>query len=142
MKYFLMVAALAISCLSFNNEAIAQASVSVGLPGFYGVINIGGYPQPQVIYQQPRVIEYAPDDQPPIYMRVPRNHRRNWRRHCRYYNVCNQRVYFVRDDWYRREYAPRYQEQHGNHGDDRDYDDNRGNEHHDNGKHRGHRDRD
>jgi hypothetical protein len=149
MKRFLMVAALAIGSISFNSEAIAQVSVNVGLPGFYGTIDVGGYPQPQVIYQQPRVIEYVPNNQPAVYMRVPRDHRRNWRRHCGYYNACNQRVYFVRDDWYRREYAPRYQEQHGERGEDRgdehggynrggDYDNNRGKKHHDNGKHRGH----
>ncbi|MDD5273768.1 MAG: hypothetical protein PHU14_13745, partial [Methylovulum sp.] len=34
---------------------------------------------------------------------------RQWGRYCSWYNACNERVYFVRHDWYHREYAPRYQ---------------------------------
>ncbi|MES2182625.1 MAG: hypothetical protein V4493_11065 [Pseudomonadota bacterium] len=58
-------------------------------------------------------------ERPPIYLRVPPGHAKHWDKHCREYNACNERVYFVQDDWYNREYAPRYQEQHREYRDDR-----------------------
>ena len=92
--------------------AQAAVSVSVGEPGFYGRIDIGGMPAPQIIYTQPVVI--APPPQPiprsPIYLRVPPQHSHNWGRYCGYYNACGQPVYFVQDHWYRNEYSPRYRE--------------------------------
>jgi hypothetical protein len=101
-------------------------SVSIGQPGFYGRLDIGGYPQPQVIYSQPRVIQRGYEAREPIYMRVPPGHARNWRKHCQKYNACNERVYFVQDNWYNHEYAPRYEEQHRGQRDGRR--DGRGNE--------------
>jgi hypothetical protein len=41
-------------------------SISIGQPGFYGQIDIGGYPQPQIIYPQPRVMYRAAMSRPPI----------------------------------------------------------------------------
>jgi hypothetical protein len=98
-------------------------SISIGQPGFYGHIDIGDFPQPQLIYQQPRVLYRAAMNRPPIYLHVPPSHAKNWHKHCREYKACKERVYFVREDWYSREYVPRYQERHGDrrdgHGDDR-----------------------
>ncbi len=94
-------------------------SVSVGQPGFYGRLDIGGYPPPQVIYTQPRVVERVYVEREPVYMRVPPGHAKNWRKYCHRYNACGERVYFVQDNWYSHEYAPRYQEQHYNHREDR-----------------------
>jgi hypothetical protein len=87
-------------------------SVSVGQPGFYGRIDIGSFPQPQVIYPQPVVIQRVPVAvaPQPIYLRVPPGHARNWRKHCHKYDACSQPVYFVRDDWYNNVYVPRYRE--------------------------------
>jgi hypothetical protein len=89
-------------------------SVSVGQPGFYGRIDIGGFPQPRVIYPQPVVIQPVPVAvvPQPIYLRVPPGHAKNWRKHCQKYDACNQRVYFVRDDWYNNVYVPGYQAKH------------------------------
>lgn len=89
-------------------------SVSIGQPGFYGQLDIGGYPPPQVIYRQPRV-SY---DSAPLYLRVPPGHARNWSKHCGAYNACNQRVYFVKDNWYNTQYVPRYQERNDGRRDD------------------------
>ncbi len=49
-------------------------SINVGEPGFYGQINIGNAPAPQLIYPQPVVIVPAPRyvGVPPIYLRVAR----------------------------------------------------------------------
>lgn len=105
-------------------------SISIGQPSFYGQLDIGGYPPPQLVYRQPMVIERVPVGCSPIYLRVPPGHAKNWNRHCREYNACGQPVYFVQDSWYKREYVPRYQEQHGGRRDGRDnqYGD-RGNDH-------------
>jgi len=128
----LMIAAAAVA-VTLSTPAFAAevgVSVSIGQPGFYGRLDIGGYPQPQVIYSHPRVIQRGYEAREPIYMRVPPGHAKNWRKHCRKYNACNERVYFVQDNWYNHEYAPRYQKQHHNQRDDhRDErgNDNRGN---------------
>ncbi|MGA7801482.1 MAG: hypothetical protein WCC36_11790 [Gammaproteobacteria bacterium] len=87
-------------------------SISVGQPGFYGRRDIGGYPQPQVIYRRPIAIDRVPMNRPPIYLRVPPGHAKHWSRYCRQYHACGERVFFVQDHWYQREYVPRYQRQH------------------------------
>jgi hypothetical protein len=97
-----------------SNASDVGVSVSIGQPGFYGQLDIGGYPPPQVIYRQPRVAY----DTPPMYLRVPPGHARNWDKHCGAYGACNQRVYFVKDSWYNKQYAPRYQERNSGHNDD------------------------
>lgn len=100
-------------------SGIAQAadigvSVHVSQPGVYGRVDIGRFPQPQVIVTQPVVVQPLPRPprprpgyvvaQPePVYMWVPPGHRKNWRRHCARYGACGVPVYFVRDDWYQRE---------------------------------------
>lgn len=109
MKLFLLAVLLAASAAPAHADDVG-VSVSVGEPGFYGRIDIGDYPRPQLIYRQPRLIERDGVDRQPIYMHVPHRHARNWRRHCGRYNACDERVYFVRDNWYNREYVPRYQE--------------------------------
>jgi hypothetical protein len=135
MKHFLIAAAVAAATLT--TPALAAdvgVSISIGQPGFYGRLDIGDYPQPQVIYRQPMAIERVPMDRPPIYLRVPPGHAKHWRKHCREYNACGERVFFVQDNWYNREYAPRYQEQHRDRGDgrrDEHKDDHRGNQKHD-----------
>ncbi|HEX5338372.1 MAG TPA: hypothetical protein VFW53_08040 [Gallionella sp.] len=118
MKRYLITALLAIAATSAA-AADVGVSVSIGQPGFYGRIDVGNYPQPQVIYSQPVVIQRAPLSRPPIYLRVPPGHAKHWGKHCHKYNACNERVYFVRDNWYNQEYVPRYQEQHRERRDDR-----------------------
>ena len=105
------VAAIAVPGL----VARAGVSVEIGQPGFYGRIDIGGFPPPQVIYPQPVVIEPVPARvvREPIYLHVPPGHAKHWSKHCRKYNACGQPVYFVQDRWYQREYVPRYREIHG-----------------------------
>jgi uncharacterized protein YcfJ len=107
MKHFLgMIAALALSAPSF-----AGVSVSVGEPGFYGRIDIGGLPPPRLVYSQPIVVDREPAGvvRAPIYLRVPPGHAKHWHRHCAQYNACGERVYFVQDAWYSDVYVPRYQ---------------------------------
>jgi hypothetical protein len=120
MKRFLI--AVAIAATTVTTPALAAdvgVSVSIGQPGFYGRLDIGDFPQPQVIYRQPMVIERVPMNRPPIYLRVPPGHAKHWSKNCHKYNACGERVYFVQDNWYNREYVPRYQEQHRDRRDDR-----------------------
>ena len=68
------------------------------------------------------------ESRPPIYLRVPPGHAKNWRKHCHKYNACGERVYFVQDNWYSREYVPHYQKQHRDRRDEH-RDDNRDDDH-------------
>jgi len=140
MKHFLIAAAIAAATITTPVLAAdVGVSVSIGQPGFYGRIDIGGYPQPQVYYSQPRIIYHESYVSEPVYLRVPPGHRKHWAQHCGEYNACNERVYFVQDNWYNREYAPRYQEQHREgYGNDHHGNDHQGNGH-GNGKGNGHK---
>jgi len=80
------------------HAADVGVSVQISQPGVYGRIDIGRYPQPQVVVQQPvivaqpRVVVAQPQ---PVYMWVPPGHQKNWRKHCGRYNACGVPVYFV-----------------------------------------------
>ena len=119
-------------------------TIRIGEPGFSGEINIGNYPRPQLYYAQPVIIERAPDydEAPPLYLVVPPGHERHWERHCAEYRACGRRVYFVRRDWYQREYIPRYQrERDGREGGGEEYrGDDRGERDHDHDHGKGHDD--
>jgi hypothetical protein len=143
-----MLTAVAVLAAALPGLALAQnrgpdvgVSVQISQPGVYGRIDIGRFPQPQVVVAQPVIIQRpvyvqqaqvqpqiyrAPD---PIYMWVPPGHRKNWRKHCGQYNACGVPVYFVRDDWYDRKVR--------DHGHDHDHDDGPGK-----GRGRGHDKRD
>ena len=106
MKKILAIA-LALGALA---PAFAQTSVGVSIginqPGVYGRIDIGNFPQPQLIYAQPviinRPVQYV--QQQPVYLYVPPGHQKNWAKHCGSYNACGQPVYFVKEEWVRERY--------------------------------------
>jgi hypothetical protein len=111
MKRFLIataVAGLVASIAAPSFAADVNVSVRIGDPDFYGRLDLGGYPPPEVMYREPLMVERIVDRREPIYLRVPPGHAKNWRKHCHRYGACGERVFFVRDDWYRHEYAPRY----------------------------------
>jgi hypothetical protein len=108
-KKLLALCALALAAPAF--AADVGVSVSISQPGVYGRIDIGRFPQPQVVVAQPVIIQrpvvvHQPQPQvvvvqpEPVYMWVPPGHRKNWRKHCRHYNACGVPVYFVQDQWY------------------------------------------
>jgi len=128
-KKLLAVGALILAAPAFATDV--GVSVSVSQPGVYGRIDIGRFPQPQVVVAQPVIIQrpvvvHQPQPQmvvvqpEPVYMWVPPGHRKNWRKHCAHYNACGVPVYFVRDDWYG---------QHVQRGPGRDHDDHPGRGH-------------
>src|SRR5579871_3829755 len=127
-----LLTAVLLAAITVPALADVGISVNVNEPGFYGQINVGSVPQPpQLIYAQPIVVQRAPTYvvAEPIYLHVPPGHEKHWSKHCAEYNACGRPVYFVRDDWYNREYAPRHHEDndqgngkgHG-HGHDHDHD--------------------
>ena len=117
-------------------------SVTLGQPGFFGRIDLGNVPQPpQVVLAQPVIIQqpYQGVAAAPIYLRVPPEHQRHWRRYCGRYNACGVPVYFVQDAWYQNVYVPHYSEWHGGERHEEHRDDRREGERHDNGRHEGER---
>ena len=136
MKTTRLLALTAILASGFlSPQANAGVSVSVGEPGFFGHIEIGGLPRPpQLIFPQPVIIQpvrigVAPA---PIYLHVRPGHEKDWGKHCRKYNACGRPVYFVQDGWYNDEYVPEYRKKHGK---GHDGDDDNGGKH--GGKHGG-----
>ena len=107
-----LLIAVTIAAAALSTPAAAQVSINIGQPGFYGRLDIGGFPPPPLLFPQPMMIHRAPVSRPPLYLRVPPGHARHWGKHCHRYRACGERVYFVQDDWYQQEYAPRYQERH------------------------------
>ena len=101
------VAGLSLAHATGAAAADVGVSVQISQPGVYGRIDIGRFPQPQVVLAQPvlivrPVMVHQPVVQPPqpVYMWVPPGHRQNWRKHCGKYNACGVPVYFVQDQWY------------------------------------------
>jgi hypothetical protein len=113
LERFLVVAAFALGPPLITTALAADTglSVSTSQPSFFGRLDIGDYPPPQVIDPQPIAIESVPNDRPPIYLRVPPAHAKYWRKHCRQYQACGERVLFVQDKWYSREHVSRSQKQ-------------------------------
>jgi hypothetical protein len=104
----LFCAAVLAAAASAAGAADVGVSVQISQPGVYGRIDIGRFPQPQVIVPQPVIVAAPPvvvaqPAQPaqPVYVWVPPGHRKNWSKHCHEYNACGVPVYFVRHDWYR-----------------------------------------
>lgn len=126
-KKLLLISAISgsIFALSTAQAADVGVSVSIGQPGFYGRVDIGDYPQPEVVYAEPIVIHRPVGVvYDPIYLRVPPGHQKRWGHYCGRYDACGRPVYFVQDRWYNDVYAPRYREQHGEGG--REHDNDRG----------------
>jgi hypothetical protein len=116
MKSFLLVVTIIFTAASVQ-AADVGVSISVGEPGFYGRIDIGNYPTPQIIYPKPIIIQRPAVKvaEEPVYLHVPPGHAKKWRKHCHQYNACDKPVYFVRDKWYNDVYVPQYRERMGKH---------------------------
>jgi len=125
---------LALGLSAGARAADVGVSIQFSEPGVYGRVDIGQYPQPQVILSTPLIVERAPPDIPPpepVYLYVPPDHREHWREHCREYHACGRPVYFVDHDWYQRTVVARDHERHHD----------RGRSDEDHGRHRGRDDR-
>ena len=115
MKIRLLITASVLAAGSARATDVG-VSVSVGDSGFYGRIDVGTQPKPPpVVYSQPVLVETTPVavQRPPVYLRVPPGHAKHWRKHCREYNACGERVLFVQERWYTDVYAPSRQAERG-----------------------------
>lgn len=140
MKHLKLLATAGLLAVPMFASAAVGVSINVGQPGFYGQINLGDVPPPQLIYTEPMWIDRGPVAIEPIYLHVRPEHARHWRRYCGFYQACGRPVYFVQDNWYNTVYVPHYREhydhdEHWDRGEHRGWDHDR--EHHDHGKHRG-----
>jgi len=107
MKRMLAMTAVAIGYAGLVSAAWAAdvgISIQFSQPGAYGRVDIGQFPQPQVIVPQPVVIARPPAavaPAEPVYLWVPLEHRKHWDRYCGQYHACGVPVYFVNHVWYR-----------------------------------------
>jgi hypothetical protein len=92
--------ALGLAAAAWTASATVGVSVSISQPGAYGRIDVGRFPQPEVVLAQPVVIQRPARAVQPIYMWVPPGHQKHWSKHCHRYNACGTPVYFVKDNWY------------------------------------------
>lgn len=115
-KTFALVAGALIGLVGYGATVFAAdvgVSISVGQPGFYGRIDIGDAPRPRIYYPEPMLVEHVTVMQDPIYLHVRPGHARRWKDHCHEYQACDQRVYFVNDNWYNTVYVPHHRERGG-----------------------------
>ncbi len=118
MKHFLFIIILAMVVASAEATDVG-VSLSVGQPGFYGRIDVGNFPRPEVMYPTPVLVAPVPAGvlvPSPVYVNVPPGHAKHWSKHCHQYNACGRPVYFVKNQWYNNVYVPEYQARHGHNG--------------------------
>ncbi len=98
-------------------EAQVGLSIQLGDPRYYGRLEFrdgwgwgSGLSGDALLLPRPVVIHrgWRGPAPAPVYLRVPPGHARNWGKHCSRYGACGVPVYFVRDDWYRNVYIPRW----------------------------------
>ncbi len=109
MKHFLFIIMITFVAVSAH-AADVGVSISVGQPGFYGSIDIGDFPRPELINPTPIIIGPPPRhvEYEPLYLVVPPGHAKHWSKHCSEYNACGRPVYFVSEKWYNDCYVPEY----------------------------------
>ncbi|MCY4755241.1 hypothetical protein [Pelomonas aquatica] len=137
-----LVALAGLSALPAARAADVAVSIGFSQPGVYGRVDIGRYPQPVLVAPQP-VYVGPPVYAEPVYLWVPPEQRRDWRRYCYRYGACGAPVYFVQDGWYQQNVVVRYERerQHGWRGRDRDdWQDDDHDHDHDRGRGHGHHD--
>ena len=102
-----LAVALSLAAATAGAQSVRVTVSGEVAPGVYGRVDISNRPSPPpLVYPQPVVIvkQQHTAVMSPIYMHVPPGHARNWSKHCKKYNACNQPVYFVKSA----EYEPGY----------------------------------
>lgn len=90
-----------------DKEAVAMISGAV-TPGVYGRVDAAKKPLPPLVYEQAMFIERPETNNgvvEPLYLHVPPEHAKNWKKYCAQYKACDKPVYFVKSA----EYEPGYQ---------------------------------
>jgi hypothetical protein len=114
MKHLLLAAAAVMATAPAFSADVGTLG-DIGEPGYYGQISIRSFPKPQLVFSEPVVIRQVDvgAEVEPVYLRVPSDHAKDWQKHCQKYNACDQRVYFVEDNWYNKVYVPEYRNKRG-----------------------------
>jgi hypothetical protein len=77
-------------------------------PGVYGRVDVANKPLPTLVYEQPMFVE-RPDTAgrvEPLYLHVPPEHAKNWKKYCNHYQACDRPVFFVKSAEYDPGYEP------------------------------------
>jgi hypothetical protein len=78
-------------------------------PGIYGRVDMANRAKPPLVYQYPMFIE-APENAAsvvePLYLHVPPDHAKNWKKFCEKYEACDKPVFFVKSAEYEPGYKP------------------------------------
>jgi hypothetical protein len=136
--FWLVLGLLAAMSAARAADVSVGMSISVGEPGFYGRLDIGNYPPPALVSPTPVIVQRVAVEGPPLYLRVPPGHVRQWSRYCARYEACGRPVYFVQDRWYQQVYVPQYRQHYRQGHGDHDRDDRREERGHGHGHGEGH----
>jgi len=77
-------------------------------PGVYGRVDVANKPLPALVFEQAMFVE-RPDTAgrvEPLYLHVPPEHAKNWRKFCDKYQACDRPVFFVKSAEYEPGYKP------------------------------------
>jgi hypothetical protein len=106
------IAAIAIvTTAPLANAADKDASAVIAgpvTPGVYGRVSVANKPLPPLVYEQAMFVE-RPDTAgrvEPLYLHVPPEHAKNWRKYCDKYQACDHPVFFVKSAEYEPGYEP------------------------------------
>lgn len=103
----LLMASLQASAATEDNKP------AIGELNYYGKIDLMEPSKPPVIYSSPRIVDKPLTGPDAVYLRVPKEHRKDWNWYCGKYDACTQKVFFVKEDWYTEVYSPKYKIQTG-----------------------------
>ena len=112
-RYVRIPALMGTGLLGLLGLCTVVSAAVLGDPGYYGAIEIGHGPIPQLVYPQPvwaMPTPYGTLPPAPLYLRVPPRIWHHWPNYCRQYQACGRPVYFVQDAWYQRVYLPYFHE--------------------------------
>jgi hypothetical protein len=104
---------LAMAIALVASPLFAEPTIAVP-PMRYGRIDTKEFPQPQTISDQPVTGKggVISGETGPLYLHVPSQQTKRWDKYCQRYQACGRPVYFVRGEWYRDVYTPRYKAAH------------------------------
>jgi hypothetical protein len=94
-----IVTAAPLASADSADSAVISGAVT---PGVYGRVDVANKPLPALVYEQPMFVE-RPDTAgrvEPLYLHVPPEHARNWKKYCDKYQACDHPVYFVKSAEY------------------------------------------
>lgn len=93
-------------------DKVATMITGAITPGVYGRVDMANRTRPPLVYEQPMFIEHPQTEGKvePVYLHVPPEHAKNWRKYCDDYEACDKPVYFVKSEEYEPGYEPPQEE--------------------------------